>query len=70
MYIVTNYLNNIGSTWIEKIATINWKVGGGSLINIQTGTAKTAYQDELVNNASTTYNAKIGLYVFLFSAVP
>ena len=58
----TNFVNNIGSTWSDKIATTTWKVGGGSWANIGTSVPKTAYQYEVGSNASrTTYEAKIGL---------
>ena len=70
----TNFVNNIGSTWSDKIATTTWKVGGGSWSNIVTSVPKTAYQYELGTNASTTtYSAKIGLmYVsdYYYSASP
>ena len=58
----TNFVNNIGSTWSDKIATTTWKVGGGSWANIGTSVPKTAYQYEVGSSASTTtYDAKIGL---------
>ena len=58
----TNFVNNIGTTWAEKIATTTWKVGGGSLDNIETSVPKAAYQYEVGSSASTTtYDAKIGL---------
>ena len=36
----TNFVNNIGSTWSDKIATTTWKVGGGSWANIGTSVPK------------------------------
>ena len=70
----TNFVNNIGSTWSDKIATTTWKVGGGSWANIGTSVPKTAYQYEVGSSASTTtYDAKIGLmYVtdYYYSASP
>ena len=57
----TNFVNNIGSTWSDKIATTTWKVGGGSWANIGTSVP------------TTTYDAKIGLmYVtdYYYSASP
>ena len=70
----TNFINNIGSTWSDKIATTTWRVGGSSWANIVTSVPKTAYQYELGTNASTTtYDAKIGLmYVtdYYYSASP
>ena len=70
----TNFVNNIGSIWADKIATTTWKVGGGSVSNIAKSVPKTAYQYEVGSNASrTTYEAKIGLmYVsdYYYSASP
>ena len=64
----TNFINNIGSTWANKIATTTWKVGGGSWSNIAESVPATAYQNEVVNpvttnttDNATTYSAKIGL---------
>ena len=65
----TNFINNIGSTWAEKIATTTWKVGGNIYANIRDVVPATAYQNEVVNPApgststtgETTYSAKIGL---------
>ena len=51
------YLNNMGSTWSNLIATHTWKVGGMN----GTSTPKTVYDYEVGANSSTTYNAKIGL---------
>lgn len=57
-----NYLNNIGSTWANKIAIHKWIIGGNSFEAISNVLIKTAYQNEIVNPAkSTTYDAKIGL---------
>ena len=65
----TNFINNIGSTWANKIATTTWKVGGNTWDKIGITNAKTAYQNEIVNPApgststtgETEYSAKIGL---------
>ena len=58
----TNYINNIGITWANKIATTTWKVGNGSIDKISFSVPKTAYQNEVGSSASTiTYDAKIGL---------
>ena len=58
----TNYINNIGITWANKIATTTWKVGNGSIDKISFSVPKTAYQYEVGSSASTiTYDAKIGL---------
>ena len=57
----TNYLNNIGSTWSNLIATTTWKVGGttGYIYSV---TVKNAYSNEIENPAEdTSYQAKIGL---------
>ncbi len=58
----TNYLDNIGSTWANKIATHAWKIGGNTYENISQVTASVVYQNEITSPAeNTTYNAKIGL---------
>ena len=58
----TNFFNNIGTIWANKIATTTWKVGGGTSANIYSSVPKTAYQYEVGSSASTTtYEAKIGL---------
>ena len=58
----TNFINNIGSTWANKIATTTWKVGGNTFDNIVKSVPSVAYQNEIVAPAeNTTYDAKIGL---------
>ena len=58
----TNFINNIGSTWANKIATTTWKVGGNTFDNIDSSFPSIAYQNEIVNpSENTTYDAKIGL---------
>ena len=58
----TNFINNIGSTWANKIATTTWKVGGNTYDNIAKSVPPVAYQNEIVAPAeNTTYDAKIGL---------
>ena len=64
----TNFINNIGTNWIDKIIETTWKVGGNIHVNIETQPAKVAYQNEIVNpvmtystDNQTEYNAKIGL---------
>ena len=58
----TNFINNIGSTWTNKITTTTWKVGGNTWANIGVSVPKTAYQNEIVSpSENTTYDAKIGL---------
>ena len=70
----TNFVNNIGTAWANKIATTTWKVGGGTYANLRDAVPKTAYQYEVGSSASTTtYDAKIGLmYVsdYYYSASP
>ena len=69
-----NFINNIGSTWANKIATTTWKVGGNTFDNIGSSVPSIAYQNEIVAPAeNTTYDAKIGLmYVsdYGFAASP
>ena len=76
----TNFINNIGTTWSNKIATVTWKVGGNTYANIRGGVPSVAYTNEITNpdatnstDNATTYSAKIGLmYVsdYGFGAVP
>ena len=70
----TNFINNIGSTWTNKITTTTWKVCGGASENIYSSVPATVYQYEVGSSASsTTYDAKIGLiYVsdYGFAASP
>ena len=70
----TNFINNIGGTWANKIATTTWKVGGNTFDNIGSSVPSIAYQNEIVAPAeNTTYDAKIGLmYVsdYGFAASP
>ena len=58
----TNFINSIGNTWANKIATTTWKVGGNTFDNIVKSVPSVAYQNEIVAPAeNTTYDAKIGL---------
>ena len=64
----TNFINNIGSTWSNKIATTTWKVGGNTWANIGSKTPSVAYTNEITNpdptkstDNATEYSAKIGL---------
>ena len=64
----TNFINNIGATWTNKIATTTWKVGGNTWNNIASAIPSVAYQNEITNpdatnttDNATTYDAKIGL---------
>ena len=70
----TNFINNIGSTWANKITTTTWKVGGNTYENIEYSIPSIVYQNEIVAPAeNTTYDAKIGLmYVsdYGFAASP
>ena len=54
------YISGLSSTWQNKIATTNWKVGGMS--QNTSATAKQYYDKEIgSSSSSTTYSAKIGL---------
>lgn len=56
------YLNTLGTTWSDKIATTEWKIAGNTSANIQNQNAATAYQNEIVTpNENTTINKKVGL---------
>ena len=76
----TNFINNIGEEWANKIATTTWKVGGNTYSNIYSKTPSVVYQNEIVNPVTTNttdnateYSAKIGLmYVsdYGFAAEP
>ena len=76
----TNFINNIGEEWANKIATTTWKVGGNTYSNIASKTPSVVYQNEIVNPVTTNttdnateYTAKIGLmYVsdYGFAAEP
>ena len=65
----TNFINNIGEEWANKIATTTWKVGGSASANVEKTVPSTAYQNEIVNpqpgsystTGETEYTAKIGL---------
>ena len=58
----TNFINNIGSTWANKITTTTWKVGGNTYDNIAKSVPSIAYQNEIVSpSENTTSDAKIGL---------
>ncbi len=70
----TNFINNIGEKWANKIAIATWKVGGVESYLLSSRPSK-AYQNEIVNSPNTTteYSAKVGLmYVsdYGFSADP
>ena len=73
IHLNSTYLNNLGTTWTEKIATTTWNVGGMTWAN-GTSNAKTAYNYEVGGNKiNKTYEAKIGLmYVsdYYYGALP
>lgn len=56
----TNYLNNIGTTWANKIATSTWKFGNITWTTFALQPVKTAYNHELSAHTSSS-SAKIGL---------
>ena len=76
----TNYLNNIGKEWSNKIITHIWKIGGNTIANIRNSIPSIAYTNEIISPATdvtpgtdVTYEAKIGLmYVsdYGFAAAP
>ena len=72
----TKFINNIGSTWVNKIAITTWKVGAtfGYIDGIQNSIPPTAYEYEVGAKAGKTiYEAKIGLvYVsdYYYAASP
>ncbi len=76
----TNFINNIGNEWANKIAETTWKVGGNTWANIAGTTPSVAYQNEITNAVTTNttdgakeYTAKIGLmYVsdYYYAASP
>ena len=70
----TNFINNIGSEWANKIAITQWQVGGNDLNKIIHVKPSEVYQNEVVNpSESVIHDAKIGLmYVsdYGFAAIP
>jgi len=68
------YLNNLGTTWTDKIATTTWNVGGMSRANGMESNAKRAYDYEVgANKINKTYEAKIGLMYlsdYYYGALP
>ena len=70
----TNFINNISTTWSNKIATTTWEVGGNTYANISQSVPSVAYTNEITNPVeNTTYDAKIGLMYasdYGFAAVP
>ena len=56
----TNFINNVGSTWANKIAKTTWKVGGNT--NILLSVPSVAYKNEIVTPAENKKKKKkIGL---------
>ena len=53
LHLNTNYLNNIGSTWANKIDLTTWKVGGGDDNSIKNAKIKTTYTNEITNTGTT-----------------
>lgn len=70
----TNFLSNIGTTWADKIISVNWVTGGNTSAKVINTTAKNAYANEITSPASTLTTAnKIGMmYVsdYGFAATP
>ena len=58
----TNYLNNLGEPWLNKIANHTWKVEGNTSANIENENVTNVYKNEIINqSANTTFSAKVGL---------
>ena len=64
----TDFINNIGTEWANKIAMTTWKVGGNTWNNIAVVKPSITYQNEIVSPDVTNstdnaieYNAQIGL---------
>ena len=58
----TNFINNIGKEWADKIVETTWKVGGNTRENIDVVIPSVAYQNEIAKPIEDiTYVAKIGL---------
>ncbi len=70
----TNFINNIGSTWANKIATTTWKVGGNTSANISEKPALNSYSNEILSpSTEANYSSKIGLVYlsdYAFAADP
>ena len=61
-YLNTRLINNLGTTWSNKIVTTTWKVGGNTRANINSKNPSEAYTNEITSpTKNTTYSAKIGL---------
>lgn len=55
----TNFVNNIGSTWANKIQSVKWKINA-NVYKEKTKTPSEMYNAEVTSNTNT-YDAKIGL---------
>ncbi|MEG1048878.1 MAG: DUF6273 domain-containing protein, partial [Bacilli bacterium] len=56
-YLNGEYLNNLTTTWSNKIATTTWQVGGMTLANGSRAVPATAYNYELgTNKVNVTFN--------------
>lgn len=55
----TNFVNNLGSTWTNKIQSVKWKINA-NVYKDKTKTPSEMYNAEVTSNINT-YNAKIGL---------
>ena len=76
----TNFINNIGTEWANKIVTTTWKVGGSDDATLLRTSPLHAYQYEIIEpfanestDNATEYEAKIGLmYVsdYYYAASP
>ena len=57
-----NFLNNIGTTYSDKIETSTWQVGGNTYDNLSTVAINKVFQNEITKpKTSTTVSAKVGL---------
>ena len=48
----TNYLNNIGTSWSDKIETVTWVTGGNTYENINGEISHNVYQNEIISPVS------------------
>lgn len=58
----TNFINNIGKNWSNKIATTKWQIGGNTWETMGHSTPYNVYDKEILNPIENVlYEAKIGL---------